>query len=291
MGKRNAQLTVVIGQRGIGKTNRTIEQCYEAVRRGRKVLIYDCQDEFRHYIFRPNEKPHTIRPMYFKDVPRYTAQKFAEIRRTTKYLDTGEIMSIGDMQDNFAYVIKTFRNGILVAEDTNVYVSDNPKNDLMGALATLRQKGVDVILHFQLVGKAMHPKILGMLNYIRLHKTMVPVERYRKQIADDDLVDILVLAEAIVERRYYWGIQTQRLDDTGKFFSCLINLNDKKITGIFTEKEAKAAIAKYISDNPSRTINKEIKRLDPDGKKIYPTRRDAYDFLETKMLTDYFDFK
>lgn len=288
-GTRYAELTLVVGERGGGKTNETLRILYIAAN-SRKVLIFDSQGEFAHYIFRKDQPPHKIKAIKFSDIPRFTAQTFPEMRRTTPHLDTGEVMTVEQLQDQLFYILKNFRNGILLVEDINVYISDNAPNDLMGALATLRQKGVDVIVHYQLIGKAAHPKMLGFANYIRLHKTGVSVERHRKQFGDT-YTDLIVLAEYIVARRYKYGVDNGVYNDTGKFFSCLINLKERKITGIFTEAEAKKAIEDYISANPNKTVQVELKKLNKDGKKVWPDWKSAYHYVESNLLDTYFNFK
>ncbi len=286
---RYAKLTIVCGRRATGKTNKTLSQLYTAVRNGRKALIFDAKDEFGNYIYRPDQPPHSIKAIYLKDVPRFTAQTLPEIVRIRPFLDNGQRMTTEDLQLSLGYVLKNYRGGVLLAEDINVYIADNTPNDLMGSLATLRQAGVDLIAHYQMIGKAGNPKMIGMANYIRLHKTNDTVERHADKF--QDYVDILSIAEKIVERRYMYGMNHGITDATGQYFNCLVDLEYHKIRGIFTLEEAKFAVAEYISDSDRTTIKRLMNRKTPTGANQYTNYEAAYKHLEGKMMNDYFDFK
>ncbi len=287
---RYAQLTLVCGRRGTGKTNYTLGQLYKAVNVAkRKVLIYDVTDEFGNYIYRPGEPPHKIKAIYFKDIQRFSVQKYAEIVRTRPYTDDNQRMSNDDLQEYLFYVLKNFRNGTLLVEDVNVYISDNAPNDVMGSLATLRQAGVDVIAQYQLIGKAANPKMLGMANYIRLHKTNDSVERYKDRFLDK--TDILMVAEQIVNRRYMHGMKNKIKDHTGEFFHCLVDFNYHKIRGIFNKGEAEFAISEYINNHAAMTIGKMMKKKDKQGKLVNTSYANAYATLEQQYMDDFFDFK
>ena len=253
------------------------------------MLIFDARDDYGSYSFREDQPPHKIKAIYLRQVPQFTAQLVPEIVRVRPYTDDSQRMTTDDMQRALSQILKTYQNGILVAEDVNVYVSDNPTNDIMGSLATLRQSGVDLILHYQIVAKAGNPKLLGMANYIRLHKTNDSVRRHKDKFQDH--VDIMMIAEGIVDRRYMWGMKNHVKDRTGEFFSCLVDLEYHKIRGIFNEKEAEVAIQNYISDNAGHTINLEMNRKDRFGKNIWKSYEDCYAYLEQKMFNEFFDFK
>ena len=226
---RYAKLTIVCGRRQTGKTNKTLTQLYKAVNGGRKALIYDATDEFSNYIYRKGEPPHSIKPIFFKDIPRFTAQYRAEIVRTRPLLDNGEVMGTKDLQQYLAVVLKTYRDGILLVEDVTTYISANTPMDIMGKLSTLRQRGVDLIMQYQLIGKAANPQILGQANYIRLHKTNDEVLTYRDSFLDK--TEILLIAEKIVNRRYYHGMEHNIQTETGQYFNCLVDLEYHKIRG------------------------------------------------------------
>lgn len=286
---RYAEMEVVVGRRKTGKTGKTLRKLYKAVQNGRKVLIFDATDEYSNYIFQEGQPAHSIKPIFIRDIPRFTVQSKAEIVRIRPFHDNGDVMSNDDLQKTLYIILKTYRNGILLAEDVNVYISDNAPNDIMGKMATLRQAGVDLILHYQLVQKAANPKILGMLNYIRMHKTNDQVARFADRFLDK--TEILSIAENIVNRRYSWGMANGVKNEKGQFFSVTVDLFYHKIRGIFTKDEASLAIEEFMSANGSTTIGRELQRRDKNGKKIWANYAEAYQHLEIEMMNQFFTFK
>lgn len=285
---RYAKLTIVCGRRGSGKSNKTITQIFKAVANGQKALIFDAMDEYKSYRYRENQMV-DIKPIFYKDIPRFTAQIPAELVRVRPMHDKdGSPLSTQEKQEHLSYVLKNYRNGILLTEDTNVYIADNAPNDIMGSLATLRQAGVDLIMHFQLIQKAANPKILGMANYIRLHKTTDQVARFRDRFLDK--TDIMMIAEKIVNRRFAWGIANGVKDETGQYFSCLVDFDDHKIRGIFNQDEAKYAIRDYMNSNGGSAVKELLSQRDHTGKKIWKDYGAAYSYLENKLMKEFFLF-
>jgi len=136
------------------------------------------------------------------------------------------------------------------------------------------------------VAKAGSPKILGMVNHIRLHKTFDTVERHKMKFADK--AEIMSIAEKIVNRRYDWGMRNDIKNETGKYFSVDVDMEYGKIRGAFSEQEAKLAVEDYISDN--NIVSKMLNRKDRNGKKKYKDYADAYGIIEKDLLSQYFNF-
>lgn len=286
---RHAELTVVAGRRKTGKTNQTLTQLFKAVmQHNRKVLIFDPTDEFGDYQYRDNEPRLSIKPIFIRDIPRFSVQMKAEIVRIKPYFDDGRRMSTDDMANVLSIILQSYRNGIMLIEDINKYVTDNPRNDLMGSLATLRQNGVDLIAHYQMIGKAGNPKILGMTNYIRMHKTADQVARHEDKFLDK--TQILSISENIVNARFRYGVQKKVYNYTGTYFSCLVDMEALKIDGVFTQKEAEKAVEQYISHNSANTIRSEYNSLDRTGKRVWKDYASCYAYVERNMMEDYFDF-
>lgn len=286
---RFAKLIVVCGRRGTGKSNKTLSQIYQAVKSGRKGMIFDVNNEYGDYLYREDQPRHSIKPIYYKDIPRFTAQYKPELVRLRPLLDNGDVMGIKDLQEHLGFILKNYSNGILLVEDVTAYIAANTPMDIMGKLSTLRQRGVDLIMQYQHVGKAANPQILGQANYIRLHKTNDSVVNYADGFSDK--TDMLSIAESIVNKRYYNGVDNGIKDETGIFFNVVVDLDACKIRGIFTRQEAEEAITNFISTNAGRTIGRLTKSKDRNGKLIYQDYGQAYHFLEQKYIQDYFVFK
>lgn len=284
---RYAKFTMVIGQRETGKSNKTITQSYKAVTEGRKVLIADFRGEYGSYIYRADQPPHSIKTIFLKQVPRFTAQIPAEIVRICQLNDDGSPMDDTDKLKSLAYIFKNYFNGILLVEDTNDLISDTLPRFLVGALGTLRQRGVDVIMNFQLLQKAAHPKLFGLANYIRMHYVngnVAEFDGFRSRI------DIMSVAQIIVNNRYAWGIKNQIKNEKGQFFNVTIHIDHNKIHGIFTKEEAHDAVEMYMGLNGGQVVKRELSRVNKQGNRIWKNYNEAYNFLENKMMDDFFVF-
>ncbi len=78
--------------------------------------------------------------------------------------------------------------------------------------------------------------------------------------------------------------------DAGQYFNVVIDLEYHKIRGIFTKREAESAIEEYMSKNSSHTIGLQMQRKTKNGSKFWSSYQQAYEFLEKKMLKDFFVF-
>jgi hypothetical protein len=65
-------------------------------------------------------------------------------------------------------------------EDVNKYISDFMPNDLTGAICTNRHIGVDIILHYQTIGR-IKSKVLQNVNIIRLHNFKDTVKKHKNK--------------------------------------------------------------------------------------------------------------
>ena len=289
---RQAKITIACGRRATGKSIETIEQIYRYVNgnpslgiAGRKALIYDVNDEFGNFKWKDGTI-HSIKQIKLSDIPAFTEQPMAEVRRIAPYWDDGRRMTTGDMSEALGLILNNYKDGLLLVEDINKYTGDHMKQDLLGSLATIRQVRIDLIAHYQLVGKAASPKIIGMTNFIRLHKTFDSIEKHKTRFADK--AEIMQIAENIVNRRYDWGMKKDINNENGKFFSVYVDMEFGKIKGIFSEEEAKLAIQDYIGDG--KIIRRMLNLKDRTGKKTYKTYSDAYDEKEKSLFADYFSF-
>lgn len=289
---RQPKITIACGRRATGKSIETIEQIYKYVNgnpalgiAGRKALIYDVNDEFGNFKWKDGNI-HSIKRLKFSDLPAFTAQQYPEVRRIAPYWDDDRRLTISDMSEGLGIILNVYKDGLLLVEDINKYTNHHLKQDLIGSLATIRQARIDLIAHYQLVGMAASPKIIGMTNYIRLHKTFDSIEKHKNKFADK--YEIMQLAENIVDTRYSWGMKNNINSEAGKFFSLYVDMEYGKIKGAFSKEEAKQAISQYIGDGS--IIRKKLNLRDRNGKKIYKNYAEAYDEMEQSLFAEYFDF-
>ena len=140
---REPKLLVAVGKKGVGKSYTTLKMIENYVlgnpSKGvppRRVLILDVNDEYQH-----------IKAIRIQDVTLFSVHPLIEVRRIRPFLDDGRKMTLDDIAQTLFIVLETFRNGLLLVEDVNKYISDTMPNDLVGAICTNRHIGVDIIIH------------------------------------------------------------------------------------------------------------------------------------------------
>lgn len=263
MAGRECKILIATGKRGVGKTIQTIKMIDEYVAGNpskgvppRKALIFDVNDEFSSFDFLGVQR--SIKAIALKDILKFSVHPKVEIRRVRPFWDDGKKMTINDMAEALGIILDNFRNGLLLVEDINKYLSDAMPSDLIGSLATSRHIGLDIVSHFQNIGRAGNPKLLGNLNMIRLHKTNDTVERHKNKF--EEKTEILQIAENIVNARYFSG--------DIRFF-LYVDVENMKIRGKFSKKEADDAVHQYITERYKRIITPMLQLRDKKGKKIY----------------------
>jgi len=287
---RQPKITIACGRRGTGKSIETIEMIYRYVNgnpakniSGRKALIFDVNDEFGTFTFKDGKK-HQIKSLRIADIAAFTNQKTPEVRRIRPYWDNGKRLTIKDMSLVLSIILENYKDGLLLVEDINKYTSTSLKMDLVGSLATIRQAGIDLIAHYQLIQRAANPTILGMTNYFRLHSTFDSITNPKIKARFGDKVPIMSIAEELVKNRYETKIQSSE----GVYYSVYVDMEDGKIKGRFTKKEVELAIQNYIA-NQENIVGKMLRKKDRNGQLIYKDYKEAYGVLEKELYTTYFN--
>jgi hypothetical protein len=125
---REPQILVGIGKKGVGKsfaTKKMMHQ-YAYVSPKRRVLILDVNDEFTD-----------VKAIRIQDVGVFSVHPMIEIRRIRPFLDNGKKMTLDDIANTLFLILENYRNGLLLIEDINKYISDTMPNDLVGAICTI----------------------------------------------------------------------------------------------------------------------------------------------------------
>lgn len=283
MGLRECRIIIACGKRGVGKTVETVKMIDEYVSGNpskrippRKALIFDVNDEFSSFWFFGQQR--SIKAIAIKDILKFSVHPKVEVRRIRPFWDDGKKLTINDMGEVLGIILDNYRNGLLLVEDINKYLSDAMPSDLIGSLATSRHIGLDIVSHFQNIGRAGNPKLLGNLNMIRLHKTNDTVERHKNKF--EEKTEVLQLAENIINARYFSG-------DTRYFV--YVDIENMKVRGKFSKKEAEDAIHQYITERYKRIVSPMMQIRDKKGKKIY-TEESALKAANSRLLSIYFAF-
>lgn len=267
MEKREPMVMISCGKKGVGKTVATIEMIYRYISGNnlkgvppRKALIFDVNDEFANFWYHGDF--HSIKALAIKDILRFSVHPKIEVRRIRPFWDNGTKMSIDDMAEVLGIILENYRNGLLLVEDINKYTNDTLKGDLVGSLATVRHIGIDLIAHYQSVGRAANPKLLGNTKIIRLHKTNDSVARHKNKF--EDRTEIMQIAESIVERKFNEG---------DKRFYLYVDIDESKIHGKIDKKDIEYAIQEYISKNHNSLIKPLLTKINiKTGEKIHDNR-------------------
>ena len=167
--------------------------------------------------------------------------------------------------------MENYRNGMLLIEDVNKYISDTMPNDLVGAICTNRHIGLDIVLHYQSIGR-ITTKVWQNLNILRFHKCTDTVEKHRKKF--DDKFEYLSLAQSMINYNYY------KLDN--KRYFLYIDVDDEKIKGNFTDKLFDIAVDEFINKNYNDIISPLLRSRDSSGKRNH-TSQSATDVVKGRL--------
>jgi|7_EtaG_2_1085326.scaffolds.fasta_scaffold16812_3 hypothetical protein len=273
MKKREALLGIAIGRKGVGKTYSTLQMIQDYLKTGRKVLILDVNNEFSDVKNDQNKNFTHIKAMHLEDVKKFTVSNKVEARRIATMKVGGGKMNLSEIADALHHILENYQHGLLLIEDLNKFVSDSLPNDLMGSIVTQRHLSVDVITHFQSVGKIAHPKLWANCNWVRFHKCDDVVERHKSKFAGN--IEHLLILEKMVDIEYNKG---------NKRFFAYLNKDYGTLQGNFTKKQFQYAIYNYMQDNYNKVVKPMLNKKDiMTGKNIYKDHKD----LATKLIIDY----
>jgi hypothetical protein len=144
-------------------------------------------------------------------------------------------------------------------------------NDLVGAICTNRHIGVDIIIHYQSIGR-ITSKVWQNLDAIRFHKITDSVNKHAHKF--EDKVEYLSIAELIINNEYAKG--NIRANVT-------VDVNLEKVYGSYTDEMYDKAVSDYISRSYSNLINPLLKERDSLGKKIYSSQS-AYNKIRERLI-------
>lgn len=276
---RQPRLIACCGRKGVGKTFTTVRYLRQYVQgdaaqgiRGRKVLIFDVNNEYSDKTKYPD-----IRAIRMQDVPLFSAKEYgqvAEMRRVMPFFDSGEPMTTDDMARVLQWLVTTFKNGLLLIEDINKYITDSMPGDLIGAICTNRHTGVDIIMHYQSVGR-LTPKVWQNINQLRFHKNTDYIRRHKNKV--EDHLECLSIAETIVNRQY----------KKNRHYYLWVDFDEQKIHSGLPYAFIKECVAEYVAENYSHLVAPLLTMRTARGKAY--TAESAMKAAHRKLLDQYFD--
>jgi len=303
--EREPLLGVSVGKKGIGKTHETLMMIRDVVRGShevpaRRALIFDVNNEFSQ-----------IKSISLSEIKQWSDEGRIGARRIRIFkarndanvtvngkkvfrTPTGK-MTLDEMASALFYILERYHDGLLLVEDINKYVSDSLPNDLVGALVTQRHRGVDVIIHFQTIGKYGHPKIVGNANWLRFHKVSDKVKRHKEKFGEYE--EPLSICEKLVDMKYRKASKDKR---AGKFknkadwksassFFVYWDVDEYRIKGNFTKKEFYYACLLYLQANYNSEVKPKLNQVDMvSGKAKYGDRKTLIATLIRGLVYEYY---
>ena len=248
--QREAGMMVCTGIQGVGKTYQNMHIIKEYVKdnfynkvRGRKCLIVDTNGEYTKEQFAKNDiENFDPKRIALKDVEQWSKVNTAECRR----IDAKNV-GIKDKKEILEYLLKTYRNGMLVIEDINTYIINvTHMEEIVGGLVNLRHRAVDILISYQSL-RPVEPRIWQNARWIRMHYQADNVNDIKGKVNNPTLMK---LAQLIVNNRYLGGDK--------RFFVYIHNFANK-VEGKFTKKEFLDAAKQYL--NANKKYVKEYKEM------------------------------
>jgi hypothetical protein len=233
--------------------------------RGRKCLIMDTNGEYTTEQFSRNDiENFNPRLISLKDIPAWSlSTDIIECRRID-----AKNLSIPEKKKVLEYIIRYYKNGLLVVEDINTYILNvTHMEEIVGGLVNLRHRGVDMLISYQSL-RAVEPRMYSNSRWMRLHYQQDNVNDIKGKIANLALYKI---AEIIVKTRYYNG---------DKRFFVYIHCFDNKIEGKFTKVEFLEGCEKYLNTN-KREIKEYCEMNDV-------SKSEALKFLKKQYYDQYY---
>lgn len=279
---REPTFIAAVGMTGVGKTYENLIQIRSVlignIPKGvmpRKVLILDNNVEYNNdnndvreilgkYRF-------YIKTLHYNQVPDFSKQQAIECARVVPIDNKGKILSGKEFGETLNFVLQNFKGGLIVGEDFKAFTGNSLNEQLIGQLSTRRHSGCDTLVSLQGINM-IQPTLLMVLKWIRLHKSLDPIDRADKFKGK---IQLLSIAQNIVDNRYKHGGEHER-------FFVKVELQRSIIYGNYTRDEFNYAAKQYIFENYSATVGKKKAWRDDKGKSMY---NDATAILE--VLNEY----
>ena len=237
--KRECGMMTITGIQGVGKTYQNMHTIKEYIKdkfynkvKGRKVLIFDTNGEYTKAEFAKADITLDPKRMNVRDVGAFGRSQLTECRR----IDASGV-SIKEKKDAIEYMIRHYRNGMLVLEDINTYILNvTHMESIVGGLVNLRHRAVDVLISYQ-SARPVEPRIWQNSKWVRFHYQADNVSDIKGKLPNYTLYK---LAQLVVNNRYFSG---------DKRFFLYVHSFQNKIEGDFTDEEFTIACKQFLNTN------------------------------------------
>ncbi|WP_050765191.1 zonular occludens toxin domain-containing protein [Kordia algicida OT-1] len=276
--ERQPMIMLVCGETGVGKTYRNKQEIKHYMmdnlllgKKGRKVLAFDTNDD-DYPSFR------TVSPNHLGKLTKVSARRIRPFNTDSSPMDNN------DKKEVITKIMKYFKNGLVVLDDIDHYMSGAKGQSMIGALCTVRHKGIDILLTHQSVAKITTSEWQNC-TWLRLHHQVDDVTRYRDRIPKYEIVRI---AQLIVDEQYELcstafakGVITEHQYKVQKSFFVYVNMREQRIKGCSRTAFIRAC-KKFIDQEEGKKVRMLLNEEDFEGNKIYKTKNEAI----IKLITD-----
>ena len=269
--ERQPMIMLVCGETGVGKTYRNKQEIKHYMmdhlaigKKGRKVLAFDTNDD--DY---PEFK--TVSPNHLKALTKVSS------RRIRPFNGDGSPMDNEEKKQVITKIMKHYKNGLVVLDDIDHYMTGAKGQSMIGALCTVRHKGNDVLLTHQSVAKITTSEWQNC-TWLRLHHQVDDVTRYKERIPKYQMVRI---GQLIVDEQYELsatafesGKLSERDYKIQKSFFVYVNMREQRITGCSRAAFIRAC-KKFIDQEEQKKVRLMLNEQDFEGQHIYKTKHEA----------------
>ena len=266
--ERQPMIMIVCGETGVGKTYRNKLEIRNYMKddpgkgkKGRKVLCFDTNDD--DYPEYPS-----VSPDHIKALTRVAPRRIRPFNRDGSPMDKAGKHEVVDK------ILKHYRNGLLVFDDIDHYMTGAKGQSMIGALCTVRHKGLDIIFTHQSIAK-ITTTAWQNCTWLRLHHQVDDITRYRDRIPKYPLVRIaqLVVDEQYEEasRLYRRGKITREEYRIKKSYCVYVDMREQKLHGVDRHSFIRAA-KKYIDREEGQQLSMMMRETNFSGKKVYQNR-------------------
>lgn len=233
-------------------------------RKGRKVLIFDVNDD-DYEIYR------TVNPQHIGALTNIMARRIRPLK------SNGQLMTIDEKRDMVDRIVQHYKNGLIVLEDIDKYLTGAKGQSIVGLLTTNRHSGLDIMISHQSLGKVTTTEFQNC-TWLRIHKQVDDISRYRNRIPNYSLVRIATL---IVEEQYDLANIRLRLRwcteeeyKRHKSFFVYVDMRKLKIRGCSKAAFIRAC-KKYIDTEGNSQVKRLMMERDNNNELIYQSRNEA----------------
>ncbi|MEO9870374.1 MAG: zonular occludens toxin domain-containing protein [Ekhidna sp.] len=280
--ERQPMIMLICGMMGVGKSYRNRQEFTkylsdhpETGKKGRKILAFDTNDDdFSDW--------KTVSPDHIKALTNVSTRRIRPWNKDGSAMDDDQKREVVDK------IMRHYKNGLIVLDDIDNYMVGSKSQSMIGAMVTVRHKGVDVILGHQSIAKITTTE-WQTCTWLRLHHQVDDVTRYKERIPKYRLVRI---AQHIVDEQYDLAVsayKTNRIDKNEflkrKSFFLYINMPEQKIVGCSRAAFIRAA-KKYIDQEENRLVKMMLLERTFKDEPIYQSRNEAV----IKLIEDYLRF-